>query len=357
MSLETSNIDRNTTLCLACSSSLPPGNSLFLTPCCNRPICPKCLSSNPRLARYDPCLACLGGVGVVGLSKGKSRLSDQGIHPNLDGAVRDEDTFVLGDDDEDDNTTENSSTQLPPPPPYSSTLEPVDPETGPSKFRAGEQSAATALPPSIPKYTIKHGDTLQGIALRFKVDVCKSSMSRSHLLTINMQGHELCRLNKLPPSTLSTTPHILFTRTELILPPSTQGKHNNEPRTEEDIRWEATRARERAEKRLQTLTKEVDWRVAKAYVALADDPDKVMHRGSKHKEHGFSTSSKVGQSSLEGLAVDQYQDDNEWEESQRRAGKSVEIPRFPYFNTRAGDKTESGEGKSWHNAERKWWQK
>src|SRR5258708_3037122 len=112
-------------LCLACSSSLPPrlwkrttqpgvqsvqttpssSNSdsepLFLTSCCGRPICPSCLTSNPRLARYNPCLACLGGVGAVGTKK----LQLQGQHPvasNVDGAVRDEDVFVVGDEDEDE---------------------------------------------------------------------------------------------------------------------------------------------------------------------------------------------------------------------------------------------------------------
>ena len=76
----------------------PPGSSagnsepLLLTRCCGRPICdcPSCLTSNPRLARYNPCLACLGGVGAVGTRK------LQGQHPvasNVDGAVtvRDED--------------------------------------------------------------------------------------------------------------------------------------------------------------------------------------------------------------------------------------------------------------------------
>ncbi|KAH9063868.1 hypothetical protein EDB87DRAFT_1541379, partial [Lactarius vividus] len=60
-------------LCLACSSSLPPrlaaslGQSpeLFFTRCCGRPICPSCLTANPRLARYNPCLLCLGGMGAV----------------------------------------------------------------------------------------------------------------------------------------------------------------------------------------------------------------------------------------------------------------------------------------------------
>src|SRR6202042_2257232 len=106
----TSAVDFGNTLCLACSSSLPPSKSsqIFTTNCCNRPICPACLSSNPRLARYDPCLACLGGVGAIfaGNSKGK-QISGQNI--NVDGAVRDEDTFVLGDDEDESGDEQNES--------------------------------------------------------------------------------------------------------------------------------------------------------------------------------------------------------------------------------------------------------
>ncbi|KAF8975310.1 hypothetical protein BDQ17DRAFT_1268068 [Cyathus striatus] len=83
-------------LCLTCSSSLPPlklasssKNVIFTTNCCQRPICPSCLCSNPRLRRYDPCLACLAGVDVV---------SRNVVKRNADGGVRDEDMFSIGDE-------------------------------------------------------------------------------------------------------------------------------------------------------------------------------------------------------------------------------------------------------------------
>ncbi|PBK92767.1 hypothetical protein ARMGADRAFT_908399, partial [Armillaria gallica] len=126
------------------------------------------------------------------------------------------------------------------------------------------------------KYYIKRTDTLQGIALRFGVD-----------------GRELCRLNNLPPSTLSITPHILHTREFLLLPPASHPKlraSDSEPT--------GRRETERAEKRLQVLTKEVDWRVAKAYVALADEID---------------LDSKLKQPSVEARAISRYLDDEEWE--------------------------------------------
>ncbi len=84
-------------LCLVCSSSLPPlrssssASDIFITNCCQRPICPSCITSNPRIARYDPCLACLVGVGVLTSTPGSLEVR----------AMTDEDTFILGDDDED----------------------------------------------------------------------------------------------------------------------------------------------------------------------------------------------------------------------------------------------------------------
>jgi hypothetical protein len=128
---------------------------------------------------------------------------------------------------------------------------------------------------------------------------------------------------------LNTTPHILHTRTTIILPPSAQTKlieqsHDN------DKERQSRRARERAAKRLQTLTKEVDWRIAKAYVALVDDPDEAVEYESKYKEGSKVKIAGLGQASLEMMAVERYLDDDEWEEQERRGGRGVSIPRFPF---------------------------
>ncbi|KAK0463226.1 uncharacterized protein EV420DRAFT_1161757 [Desarmillaria tabescens] len=282
-----------TDLCLACSSSLPPqklsGSKLFITECCQRPICPNCIALNPRLSRYNPCLACLGGVGVIGARMGRNKL--ELATTNLDGAVRDEDMFVVGDDDEDDEM---------PPPAYtkSSGSEAAPLESDIDKPSSAEISSTSGPP----KYYIKRTDTLQGIALRFGVD-----------------GRELCRLNNLPPSTLSITPHLLHTREFLLLPPSSHPKlkpSDSEPTGRREI--------ERAEKRLQVLTKEVDWRVAKAYVALADEVDLD---DSKLKQPATS---------VEARAIERYLDDEEWECGE---GGPAVIQRFPYSDF--GTKSES----------------
>ncbi|KZP31721.1 hypothetical protein FIBSPDRAFT_944792 [Athelia psychrophila] len=330
-------LDRTTTLCLACSSSLPPlkagaEHSLFVTNCCRRPICPSCIASNPRLARYDPCLACLGGVGAIfaGSSKGKGPLLGPSKHVNVDGAVRDEDTFVLGDDEDDEESGDEAEEQGPPPA-YASSLpegDPVsatDPAPAPSIHGSdGASLKSTGISTSDPyKYYIRPNDNLQGIALRFSV-----------------AGRELCRLNNLPPSALSTTPHILHTRAFITLPPSARfpGDAQNVSSAAQAKERERERrlARERAEKRVQTLTKEVDWRVAKAYVALADahdtDADSLMEGNKEGEEVGEKKRSPgKGKSALESRAVDRYMDDEEWEERERREGRHAVIAPFPYF--------------------------
>ncbi|KAG6854379.1 hypothetical protein C0991_007370 [Blastosporella zonata] len=309
-------IDRNTLLCFACSSSLPPpkksppgsGTStpgVFTTPCCQRLICPNCIEANPRLQRYNPCLACLGGVGVVRSLGSTPRL---GTGSNLDGAVRDEDVFVLGDEDNSDYEDEKEGDLTLVPDTSSpaqdnhvrAALQTKGLTTGPPE---GETPAVAVFEsePSLLKYHIAQSDTLQSIVLR--------------------------------------SPHLLHTRRYLILPSSAHkaGVLVNEETPEQSAAWEASRRKERAEKRLQTLTKEVDWRVAKAYVALADDPVEEVEEQEdwerKMKESGSGSGSRP--SNLEERAIRRYLDDDEWEENQRRGRL---------------DANEKGEGNN-----RRWW--
>ncbi|KAJ7583355.1 hypothetical protein C8J56DRAFT_790619 [Mycena floridula] len=256
-----------TTLCFTCASSLLDKHysTAFRTPCCDNPICTQCIQRNPRLARYDPCLAC-GGFNIVG-----------GSATNVDGAIKDEDNYVIGDESEDEEEEE----------------EPV------VEAVVADDNDRPAVTSS--EYCIKKQDTLLGISMRFGVN-----------------ARELCRLNNLPPSTLSTSPNLLFTRTTLKMPPSVKLQP-------QDTVSESQRKKEqvsRATKRLQTLTKEVDWNVASAYVALADDPHEF---GWKRKETGSH-----GSTNLEAIAAETYLDDEEWEEQERKAGRGVSIRPFPF---------------------------
>ncbi|VDB84760.1 unnamed protein product [Peniophora sp. CBMAI 1063] len=330
----------NTTLCLACSSSLPPrlltqtavgkhSSELFLTKCCARPICPTCLARNPRLARYDPCLACLGGVRAVG-----SGQSSTDAPRNIDAAIRDEDVYAIGDDDDEEDAdpgetsagSSGGSDGLPapatPPPAYATEL-PIqgltNPATPTSSTPSQDDGTNEKMEEDVPRrYYIRKGDTLLGIALRHGVD-----------------GRALCKLNNLPPSTLNTTPHILHTRTFILLPPYAKSGSTSPP-PPPDPEMEARRARERARKRFQFVTKEVDWRVAQAYVALADDEPGPSGRMAMDHKAAEKEKAKVAHDSdappaarLEGRAVDSYLDDTDWEEREVRAGRGVRIERLP----------------------------
>ena len=200
-------LDRRTTLCLACSSSLPPNvddSELFMTKCCERPICPRCLETNPRLARYNPCLACLAAVGVIQASSSarirSGRNPGSGVQAarveNLDGGVKDRDLFALADDDDDSESDDDMSVDeeegrrfprsaAPPPPDVIHTTSPLPKTPPPPPVTANTEELQTTnitptpLAPSedeksdVPVvYRLRRGDTLMGIALRFRLDVC-----------------------------------------------------------------------------------------------------------------------------------------------------------------------------------------
>ena len=130
----------------------------------------------------------------------------------------------------------------------------------------------------------------------------------------------------------------------------------------EDPEWARRRALERAAKRFQLVTKEEDWRVANAYVAIASSssassaeplPDKEKNefrsRGASSSvltkrilsEGTTGSSGDSGAStSTTARAVDAYLDDDEWEAEQIAAG------RRPPSTYSAGSKLHSGPSKA-----------
>jgi len=145
----------------------------------------------------------------------------------------------------------------------------------------------------------------------------------------------LCQLNSLPPSTLSTTPHLLHTRGFLLLPP---GTHTPESLNAEAEQREEARRKERAMKRFQWVTKVVDCGVARAYMGLAQD-DLITPRedfSSEKSEKG--TGRRLGRSKEE-AAVNAYLDDDEWEREQLRVGA---IPRVRVFSQVPGTRWVKG---------------
>jgi len=156
---------------------------------------------------------------------------------------------------------------------------------------------------------------------------------------------ELCRLNDLPTTTLSTTPHLIHTRTTILLSPTSK------PPPDDQALDEARRV-ERAQKRLQTVTKEIDWSVAKAYVAIAQgsDSSEMPEKKSGNREgclqktpdsESGGTSQRVAYE-----AIDRYLDDTEWEEQERKEGRGLVIQKFPWgsFGQKVGPSSGSEQG-------------
>lgn len=187
-------------LCLACSGDVRPPQRVaasstsrntndnnnqtldaFLAPCCARPICATCLKANPRLARYDPCLACLrlrvrsGGAGTSGRDgKGGGEVV----------APKEEERFAIGLDDEDDEDDgeggmggrrteadmKDSSAESDPPPPYE--LEATAPPRQLSNETTDlDHSESSQTQNSQPVHHVQRTDTLRGLALKYGVDV------------------------------------------------------------------------------------------------------------------------------------------------------------------------------------------
>ena len=109
---------------------------------------------------------------------------------NINGEVRDQDTFILGDDEDEGEDEENEEVESSagdgaasissPPPLYESIVDPWKEESPPHETATlTSDSFSQAEEPSFPKpdntrpyrYYINRSDTLQGLSLRFGIDV------------------------------------------------------------------------------------------------------------------------------------------------------------------------------------------
>jgi LysM repeat protein len=228
--------------------------------------------------------------------------------------------FVLGDSDDEDSSPTADADFQDMPPPYTGALD-TSSTVAVDETSVGEtvDETADAKGSNPSKYYVQPGDTLRGIALRHGVDVSILKVSLRPELMPGWQGHKICQLNSLPFSVLSTTPHLLHTRRWLNLPPTGLSLPPPDPKVLE------AHNRERAEKRFQFVTKEVDWRVAKAYVALAEDDNGSYKSMESLQEIRKHSSERHGP---EARAVDQYLNDEEWEAGQNGRPRPKEFPFF-----------------------------
>lgn len=243
--------------------------------------------------------------------------------------------FVLGDSDDEDSGPTAATDFQDVPPPYtgvSASTVTVD-ETVVGDTIEEETVNVKESTPS--KYYIQPGDTLRGIALKHDVDVSVTKVILWLMLMRRWQGRKVCQLNSLPFSTLSTTPHLLHTRRWITLPST------GRPLVPPDPKVLEAHDRERAEKRFQFVTKEIDWRVAKAYVALAEDEDGSTVGETKGSLSATTRKHSSEQHVLEARAVDQYLDDGEWESEQSGGPRLQGFPLFAVHkeNGKAGTRS------------------
>lgn len=268
-------------LCLTCSKVIEGGDEelkrCIIHSCCSKPVCATCLAERPRLATF--CVRCEGAQHALRKAGPRDDVTRAGqVVFDFDKILDQEDdhahdtpqngqssvpppaysqavqsgTFVLGDEDISDDMTmlsesTNTATQDKQQPnlldskwnngkpnvvygqvdiskaasgintvqasPLKETLQSalnskVDRASSQQPdFSASRKNTETFTPPNndtsglTRQYWLRPNDTLMSLSLRFRV----SAMA-------------LCKLNELPPSTATSTPHLIHTRKFLLIP-------------------------------------------------------------------------------------------------------------------------------------------
>ncbi|KAJ9099317.1 hypothetical protein QFC21_004198 [Naganishia friedmannii] len=334
---------RTAEVCLTCSAPCPSTvftNKTFITPCCDRPICVACITRNPRIVEYVPCLWCGEGVGVVSSTKGKRRVV---LRSGVEGGSIGEggEVFVLGDEDGDGEEEGGDGS---PPPAYQ--------ETGPTKSNIAADNANGISTPttanvlddscSTPGFEMNHTPPAQATR---KHRVRKGETVRSLALSYKIDPYLLAKTNGLPYTSLTTHPGVLQTRREVLVPCSASGGGQ----AEDDDPAEVVSL---GVERFQLITKETDPWVARTYVAIhssssaetlspAADPPSDDHdyeqkiSGEKSMlvgdggEKEKSTRPGEGTSRGDGVAgaIEMFYADEEWESAAAPSGASGRLSR------------------------------
>ncbi|WVF68866.1 hypothetical protein IAT40_003639 [Kwoniella sp. CBS 6097] len=271
-----------TIFCQTCSSEQTPTTlkQAFITPCCASPICMRCVSLNPRLRDYVPCLKCGDPRTAELRGAGRPRRDSQlrhrdrerrlGSGRNIVGGVEGgggEVVFEIGDvDDDDDGANELMLAGLPKYDEIHPSNTDIDNVAegggggfednitvqsgvdGPSQESAKQQGTSNdpvndddltsgqqhqqqnkheSENAGEPDTKIKSKiDTEAGIETEIEtetetVEVRHTVLRSDNLLAIARKyaadPHDLLTLNNLPPATLSTNPRLLHTRKSIII--------------------------------------------------------------------------------------------------------------------------------------------
>ncbi|WRT69386.1 uncharacterized protein IL334_006370 [Kwoniella shivajii] len=342
--------------CQTCSSELPPHlfRQAFITPCCSSPICNGCISRNPRLKEYIPCLRC-GDPRTVELKGAACRIGKERPIVNDNGSSNrinqreseiiggtGEVVFEVGEDEEEEEEEEEEG-ELPPNyedihPSQSKEIQVVEtthqiqPDREGHISREGVENIHGHVDEDVDEddealetveitHQIQRGDTLLSIARKYATD-----------------PHDLLTLNSLPPSALSTHPRILHTRKSIIinrrqiplskLPLSQRlnpitAEDEDEKENQKD---KEEREKQKQLKRFQLLTKNTDDQIANTYLSLSElDENKDISHFTGSGETLDGKKMIIDKSNREERALESFFEDDEWEKQvkldKRKQGK------------------------------------
>ncbi|GAA5967330.1 hypothetical protein JCM21900_002122 [Sporobolomyces salmonicolor] len=296
-------------LCVACSATLGSDSSaptssekpeLPVVFSCRHAVCGRCIRRRRRLAQA--CIMCQSAHDVLGSSSTSSGASSKAPTPSASfsqlpaysAPPQDKpDDFVLGDDSDDEHDA------LPPDAPFEGEQPPAYEEEGAPPVTDDKREQCSL-------HYIKPDETLLGLSMRYGVP-----------------GHLLCSMNKLPVSTLSTTPHLLHTLPFLLLPPSASPSTSTEPLLPPPLE-----RRRLVVRRFQMQTRCADWAMANAYVDQVfkkreDEAEFVrLNRAARGSEaDGEVECVAVREGGELEEAVEAWERDERWEREQRAAGK------------------------------------
>ncbi|GAA5898701.1 uncharacterized protein JCM6883_003395 [Sporobolomyces salmoneus] len=291
-------------LCVACSATLDSGSipsnsekpTLPVTFECDHILCSNCAR---RKSLTTACILCHSAHDLLGSSSSfRSRTTSQTNPPSY--SEEKEDGFVLGDDSDDEeevspppqlSESSNSPTEEPPAYREDNATEQVD--------EKGDKREQCNL------HYIKPDETLLGLAMKYKVE-----------------GPLLCRMNRLPTSTLSTTPHLLHTLPFLLLPPHAAPSTSTTP-----LLPPAEERKRLIVRRFQVQTRCADYGVAKAYVdqVFEKRKEEAGFVRANREARGVLTDEDEGESLREGGELEEacaaFLADERWENEQKEKAK------------------------------------
>ncbi|BGP46603.1 hypothetical protein JCM10450v2_002450 [Rhodotorula kratochvilovae] len=256
---------------------------------CGHSICGACVRKRRRLAQS--CILCQTADDLLsgGSTPSSPSIKAASRAPSPPRYVEEKGDFVLGGDSDD----EDGPLDAPPPPPDA----PPAYEAGSAELDDADGKGARE---QCALHHVRREDTLLGLSMHYGVD-----------------GHVLCTLNKLPLSTLSTTPHLLHTKPFLLLPPSAA-----RPSASSSPLLPAPLERKRlVVRRFQVATKCADWAIAQAYVdqvwRAREDEARFVAANARARGEEVPEEGEVREGGELEEAVAAYEADERWEREQR----------------------------------------